>query len=129
MSEKVEVIERSNAWFGLIFAVLLTAIETVHNWDDWGEPAFWIIDYFASLLLAVGALSILAFDEKRGSALLGIGWGFSCAMFWMAFFQIRRNFAEMPETADLLVLYVCLGLFLATIIGLSASLFVTWKKR
>jgi hypothetical protein len=121
-------IERSNAWFGLLFAAVLSIIETIHNWSDWSEPAFWVIDYFACLLLAVGAYLILFRKHAGGLTLLGVGWGFACAMFWMAFFQIRRNNAQMPEAADLLVLYVCLALFLSTIIGLAVSLFLILKN-
>jgi hypothetical protein len=113
---------RCNAWLGLAFAASLAVIETIHNWSDWSEPAFWIIDYFACLLLASGAGLILFRKRPEGVALLGVGWGFACAMFWMAFFQIRRNNALMPESADPLVLYVCLALFLITIVGLVASL-------
>jgi drug/metabolite transporter (DMT)-like permease len=114
---------RFNAWLGLAFAVSLTLIETVHNWGDWSEPAFWIIDYIACLLLAGGSGLVLFKRQERGVALLGVGWGFSCAMFWMAYFQIRRDYALMPETADPLVLNVCLALFITTIVGLTASLF------
>ena len=115
-----------NAWLGLAFAVSLTVIETVHKWGDWSEPAFWIIDYFACLLLASGAGLFLFHRHQGGPALLGIGWGFACAMFWMAFFQTRRNNSLMPETADPLVLYVCFALFITTIAGLAVSLLQIW---
>jgi hypothetical protein len=117
-----DVLKKGNAWLGLTFATLLAVIETVHNWGDWREPAFWIIDYVACLLLASGAGLFLFRKRVGGIALLGIGWGFACAMFWMAFFQIRRESALMPEAADPLVLYVCLALFLTSIVGLLASL-------
>lgn len=116
-------LKRFNAWMGLAFAASLAVIETVHHWDDWSEPAFWIIDYFACLLLAAGAGLILFRKHQGGEALLGMGWGFACAMFWMAFFQIRRNYALAPETADPIVLYACLALFIITVVGLTASLF------
>lgn len=117
-----------NAWFGLAFAAALAVIETIHNWGDWSEPAFWIIDYLACILLAGGAgLVLFRKQEQRGMALLGVGWGFACAMFWMAYFLIRQEFALKPETADPLVLYVCLGLFLATVAGLLASLVLILK--
>lgn len=111
-----------NAWLGLAFAASLAVIETVHNWDDWSDPAFWVIDYFACLLLGSGAALILYRKHQGGEALLGVGWGFACAMFWMAFFQIRRNYALTPEASDPIVLSVCLALFVTTIVGLMASL-------
>ena len=120
---------RCNAWLGLAFAASLTVIETVHNWGDWSEPAFWIIDYFACLLLAGGSGLILFHNHKGGPGLLGVGWGFACAMFWMAFFQIRRNNVLTPEGADPLVLYVCLALFITTISGLGMSLLQIWQAK
>lgn len=111
-----------NAWLGLVFAASLTVIETIHNWGNWSDPAFWIIDYLACLLLASGAWLVLFRRQERGVALLGLGWGFACAMFWMAFFQIRREFALAPETADPVVLYVCLALFVTTAVGMLLSL-------
>jgi peptidoglycan/LPS O-acetylase OafA/YrhL len=121
-------LERGNAWFGLAFSASLAVIETVHNWSDWSEPAFWIIDYFACFLLAGGAGLFLFRKDERGLALLGVGWGFACAMFWMAFFQIRRNSVQTPELADPLVLYVCFVLFLSTIVGLMVSLLLLQQK-
>lgn len=129
MSVGTSKLARFNAWFGIGFAALLTIIETIHNWGDWSEPAFWIIDYLACLLLAAGGWLTLSRKHQAGLPVLGIGWGFACAMFWMAYFLIRQESVQKPELADPLVLNTALALFVATIIGMAISLYLIVKDE
>ena len=74
MSAGLGKLAKFNAWFGIGFAAILTIIETVHNWGNWSEPAFWIIDYLACLLLAAGGWLTLFRKHKAGLPVLGVGW-------------------------------------------------------
>lgn len=121
-SLKFNSLMRFNAWFALTFASTLTLIETVHNWGDWGNPAFWVIDYLACLLLFGGGFLVLRRNHPGGSALLAAGWGFACAMFWMAYFTIRAEMIATPGFVDPIILQFALGLFVWTAVGLVISL-------
>ncbi len=118
-----------SAYMGIIFAPVLAIAETIHNWGDWSNPAFWIIDYVACALVFAGAMDWLrsskigVADQKlRCVALLTGGWGFACAMLWMAFFLYLQNYQFEPETVDPIELVFVSGLFLWAIIGFSLSL-------
>ena len=115
-----------SAWLAVGFAFVFSIVETVHNWGDWSDPALWIIDYFACVLLLVGAWQVLKKKQNEGIAILTGGWGFSCAIFWMAYFIIAGEHSNNPRDADPIVEAFALGLFCWSIIGfglvLTASL-------
>jgi len=56
-----------SAYMGIIFAPVLAIAETIHNWGDWSNPAFWIIDYVACALVFAGAMDWLR-SSKIGVA-------------------------------------------------------------
>jgi hypothetical protein len=61
------------------FGLTLAAIEVAYNWNN---PSWWpfiAVDYIAVVLLLYGAW--------RSPRVLTGGWGFTCAMFYMAFFS------------------------------------------
>ena len=68
---------------GLVFGVGLAVIEVFYNFPN---PAWWpfvLVDYIAVALLVYGSL--------RNERVLMAGWGFACAMFYMAFFASWAN--------------------------------------
>ena len=89
------------------FAASLAVIEVFYNW---GNPSWWpfiAVDYIAVALLFYGAF--------RSPRVLAAGWGFTCAMFYMAFFislDAGRGGAVMLGMG---------GLFALTILGLALS--------
>ena len=79
------------AQLGLAFAIALTIIETVHNWDDWSDPAMWIIDYLACAMLYTGSYLVLHRNTSPGprssppagaSAARCSGWRTSASATW-----------------------------------------------
>ena len=113
---------RASAWLAVGFSIVLTIVETVHNWGDWSNPALWIIDYFACALLFAGGWLVLRVKSPAGLSLLTAGWGFACAMFWMAYFIIAADLSTSPRDADPIVEYFALGLFIWTLIGFGLAL-------
>ncbi len=118
-----------SAYLGLIFAPFLAIVETVHNWGDWGNPAFWIIDYVACALVFAGAMDWFRQVKKgpkahnmRCVALLTGGWGFACAMFWMAFFLYFQEYQRDPNSVESIVMIFVSVLFVWTVIGFSFAL-------
>lgn len=121
-------VTRLVAWLGLVFAVALTIIETLHNWGNWSDPAMWIVDYLACVILFVGAYLILRKKSPAGLPILSTGWGFACAMFWMAYFFIHAEFKANPDLADPVVETGALVLFIWTLVGLSLSFVAIFKQ-
>lgn len=89
------------------FGIALAVIEIFYNW---GNPSWWpliLVDYIAVALLLYGAF--------RSPPILAAGWGFACAMFYMAFFVSLEAGRGGP---------VMLGmglLFALTVLGLASS--------
>jgi hypothetical protein len=105
---KTDAREALNRRLAIVFGVGLALIEVGYNWSN---PSWWpfiLVDYIAVALLLYGAW--------RSPRVLAAGWGFACAMFYMAFF-----FSWRPETNDL-VLFGMGALFALTIVGLLLSL-------
>jgi len=113
---------RISARLAVGFAIVLMIVETVHNWGDWSNPALWIIDYFACALLFVGAWLVLKGNHINGVALLTGGWGFACAIFWMAYFIIAGDLSDSARDADPIVEVFALGLFCWTLLGFGLAL-------
>jgi hypothetical protein len=70
----------------LPFALFLGVAEVVRNWGDWGFWPFWVVDYIAVALLIWGWRARRS-RHARSASLLAGAWGFTCAMFYMAFFE------------------------------------------
>lgn len=90
------------------FGTLLAVIEVLYNWNN---PSWWpfiAVDYIAVALLLFGAW--------RSPRVLTGGWGFACAMFYMAFFSSWQEGRPLPLLAGMGVL------FAVTIIGFLLSL-------
>lgn len=118
-----------SAYLGVIFAPVLAVAETVHNWGDWSNPAFWIIDYVACALVFLGAMDWFRQTKKGEDAntmrcvgLLIGGWGFACAMFWMAFFLYLQEYRMDPSSVETNVAIFVSGFFGWSIIGFSLAL-------
>lgn len=63
----------------VVFGLALAVIAVAYNWSN---PSWWpfiAVDYIAVVLLLYGAW--------RSPRVLTGGWGFTCAMFYMAFFS------------------------------------------
>ena len=101
---------RLSTRLALFFSLLLAIIEVAYNWNN---PSWWpfiLVDYIAAGLLLWGALS-------QSRVVLAAGWGFSCAMFYMAWFLTVR---EGKASAFIVV---GMGiLFAITIVGLALTL-------
>ncbi|MCQ3829266.1 hypothetical protein HXX02_07395, partial [Microbulbifer elongatus] len=88
----------------IFFAVFLAFFEVIYNWSN---PSWWpfiLVDYICVALLLYGAL-------YNRSVLIG-GWGFTCGMFYVAFFLVLEKGKSM---------FISVGagiLFLVTIVGL-----------
>lgn len=94
---------------GISFAILLGIVEVFYNWSN---PSWWpfiLVDY-----IAVG---LLLYGSWKSHRVLAAGWGFACAMFYMAFF-LSWELGEAPT----LILVGMAALFAWTIIGLILSL-------
>lgn len=89
----------------VFFGIFLGVFEVFYNWSN---PSWWpfiLVDY-----IAVGLLLYGAFKEPK---LLPIGWGFSCAMFYMAFFLMwQQNLGLVVVGAGILFLITIVGLLL-----------------
>lgn len=85
---------RISAWLAIAFGALGAVLEVLRNWPDWQWWPFWVVDYIAAALLIVGGVLAL---RGRGERVLGAGWGFACAMFWMSFFGHLRGLREAAE--------------------------------
>ena len=99
---------------GLVFAIGLAITEVFYNW---GNPSWWpfiLVDYIAVALLVYGAL--------RSPLILAAGWGFACAMFYMAFF------ISLDEGRTGPVLIGMGALFGLTILGLALSVHVALQQ-
>jgi hypothetical protein len=106
--ESMQDVGRADRWsrrLGLAFAAALAVIEVGYNWR---RPSWWpfiLVDYIAVALLLYGAL--------RSPRVLAAGWGFACAMFYMAFFLTLQAGQRGP-------LLVGMGaLFAVTVVGLA----------
>lgn len=97
---------------GLGFGIVLAMIEVFYNL---GDPSWWpfiLVDYLAVALLVYGSL--------RNPHVLAAGWGFTCAMFYMAFFDSWEAGHSGP-------VFLGMGLlFGITIAGLALSLVAAW---
>lgn len=118
-----------SAYLGVVFAPLLAIAETVHNWGDWSNPAFWIIDYVACALVFSGAMDWFRQTKKeteskniRCVGLLTGGWGFACAMFWMAFFLYFQEYRVHTNNVEPIVMIFVSLFFAWTVIGFSLAL-------
>lgn len=92
----------------LVFGASLAVIEVFYNWAD---PAWWpfiAVDYIAVALLLYGAW--------RSPGVLAAGWGFACAMFYMAFFFSLEAGRTGPAMLGMGALFALTG------IGLGLSL-------
>ena len=96
------------------FGLALAVIEVFYNW---GNPSWWpfiLVDYIAVALLLYGAL--------KSPRILAAGWGFTCAMFYMAFFSsldAGRGGSVM----------VGMGLLFAlTVVGLALSVYAAQRQ-
>ena len=97
----------------IIFGIFLGVFEVFYNWSN---PSWWpfiLVDY-----IAVGLLLYGAFKNKK---ILPIGWGFTCAMFYMAFFLMWEQKAGLVVTG-------AGTLFFITIVGLLLELSYAVKK-
>ena len=107
--------DRGSRWLGLGFGVTLAVVEVFYNW---GDPSWWpfiLVDYLAAALLVYGAL--------RSPRALAAGWGFACAMFYMAFFL----HVEEGRTPALLLTGIG-AMLAATIVGLGLSLVAAMRR-
>jgi hypothetical protein len=107
----------------LPFAVFLAVAEVVRNWGDWQFWPFWVVDYIAVALLAWGWW---AMRRGRPGALVVLSgaWGFTCAMFYMAFFS-HLSLLSSPGRGpiDPRTLTVIVGLlFAVTVVGFVSTL-------
>lgn len=103
--------DRWSRRLALGFGATLAVAEVGFNW---GDPSWWpfiLVDYLAVALLVYGAL--------RSPRVLAAGWGFACAMFYMAFFL----FIEGGQTPTLLSIGVG-AMFAVTVVGLGLSVVV-----
>jgi hypothetical protein len=94
----------------------LAVIEVAFNW---GDPSWWpfiVVDYVAVALLVAGA--------HWSPRVLAAGWGFACAMFYMAFFVA----AQEPGTPRPLLAGMG-AMFGLTVVGLGLSLVGAGKPR
>ena len=109
MTQPINRADRWSRWLGLGFGATLAVVEVFYNW---GDPSWWpfiLVDYLAVALLVYGAL--------RSRRVLAAGWGFACAMFYMAFFL----HIELGQTPTLLLIGMG-AMFAVTIVGLCLSL-------
>ena len=121
---------RTSATVALSFAVALTIIETVHNWGDWRNPAFWIVDYLACAFLFWGAYLVLSKEHPAGAVVLIGGWGFTCGMFFMAYFLILAEAQTTAATDELRTVLNFAGALLAfSIFGFVVSLLAAFHKQ
>jgi hypothetical protein len=107
----------------LPFALFLAVAEVVGNWGAWGFWPFWVVDYIAVALLLWGWHAARS-GQPSGVSLLAGAWGFTCAMFYMAFFGHLEDL-ERPDHGPIerrpLTLIIGL-LFAITIVGFASSL-------
>ncbi len=114
----------------LPFALFLGIAEVVRNWGDWGFWPFWVVDYIAVALL-IWAWWAAGSRQAGGTPLLAGAWGFTCAMFYMAFFAHLESL-EVPERGpiDQRPLTVIIGiLFGVTVLGFASSLVAAKGER
>jgi hypothetical protein len=107
--------EKVARWLGVAFGTALAIIEVFYNWND---PSWWpfiLVDYIAVALLLYGAW--------RSPRVLTAGWGFTCAMFWMAFFFSWELGAERWILAGMGFL------FALTIVGLTLSVIAARHEK
>jgi hypothetical protein len=107
VSMEPEARERLCRRLAIGFGVGLALIEVAYNW---GNPSWWpfiLVDYIAVALLLYGAW--------RSTRILAAGWGFACAMFYMAFFSV------WDRGAPALLLAGMGSLFIITVLGLLLS--------
>ena len=88
---------KASAILATISAFSLSIAETYINWGHWQWWPYWLVDYIAALLLAIG--SILTFKNSiHASKWLCTGWAFAIGMGWMS---LSSNFdlGVPPERA------------------------------
>jgi hypothetical protein len=90
------------------FAVVLAVVEVIVNVRSRSWWPFILVDYIAVALLLVGAVW-----SRR---VLAAGWGFACAMFYLAFFS------TWERGGGWLLLLGMGALFAVTIFGLALTL-------
>ena len=89
---------RISALLAVITGFALACAETWLNWGDWQPWPFFVVDYLAAAMLAVGGVRTLQ-KQKGGLRLLAGGWGFAAGMVWMAFFiTLQQNGAGSSFT-------------------------------
>ena len=107
----------------LPFALFLGVAEVVRNWGDWGFWPFWVVDYIAVALL-IWAWRAGRSRHVSGVSLLAGAWGFTCAMFYMAFFEHLESL-ERPDHGPIEqrpLTFIIGILFGVTVLGFASSL-------
>ena len=107
----------------LPFALFLGVAEVVRNWGDWGFWPFWVVDYIAVALL-IWAWRAGRSRHVSAASLLAGAWGFTCAMFYMAFFEHLESL-ERPDHGPIEqrpLTFIIGILFGVTVLGFASSL-------
>lgn len=73
-----------NARLAVIAGSALAVTETYVNWGAWQWWPWFVVDYFAALLLVCGGLSWLRTRQVWSGALLAGAWAFTAGMIWMS---------------------------------------------
>ncbi len=109
------------AYLAIAFGSFLAIGEAVRNWGDWQWWPFWLVDYISATLLVAGGLMTARSPSPRSHTILGTGWGFACAMFWMSFWGHVGDSSASGQATDPLTLIIG-ALFAITVVGLVGSL-------
>ena len=89
---------RLSAIAALLYAVVLTATETLLNWGQWQFWPLWLVDYVTAAILLWGGVAALR-DDPRAPAILACGWGFALGMMWMSL-AVNLQIGPDPERAS-----------------------------